>query len=256
MNMAATAIRWGTRAYLYAVYQYEKLTRSGGFGRDGGVYIRDPLPLSGNRIKDFLYKFHVKQFHESSCSVASVASVINAISAFREGCPPGPPVTQQELLETVRAAHWKERMSENGYNGRRGLPLETLGQVVKASLEVYGLSHRSVEVVSAVAPPGGIRLFKETLRKRLSRFEKKGDCLLIAHFNQGRFLPDLHIPHISPVGGFDPGSNRVTMLDVDPLQKYPYQISFDTFYKGISCNYHHVFKPFGYDGGGYIRICL
>jgi len=67
-------------------------------------------------------------------------------------------------------------------------------------------------------------------------------------------LPDLHIPHISPVGGFDPVSGRVTLLDVDTSQAYPYQVPFDTFYKGLSYNYNVMFRSFGYAEGGYIFI--
>jgi len=58
------------------------------------------------------------------------------------------------------------------------------------------------------------------------------------------------------VGGFDPVTQRVTLLDVDPSLPLPYRISFDTFYKGISTNYNHVFKPFGYGRGGYVYIQL
>ena len=254
MELAAVITRYGIRAYLYGQFFFEKLTGSGAFGSKP-VYVKEPLPPSGNRIKDLLHQFHVKQFHESSCSVASVASVINAVSDY-QGRAQDPPLTQQDLLEDVRAAHWKERMSENGYKGRRGLPLETLGYVTEKSFEVYQLPYRTIEVVSAVTPPGRSAHFREKLAARLEQFEKKGDCLLIAHFNQGRFLPELHIPHISPVGGFDARTRMVTMLDVDPAQEQPYQILFDTFYKGVSCNYHNLFKPFGYAGGGYVCIHL
>jgi len=255
MKIAALIFSYGIRLYLYTRYYLEKATRTGGFSNPGAVYIKQPDPVSGNALKDLLFKYHVKQFHESSCSVASVVNVVNALLEH-QGKTMGEPLTQHDLLDKVTAAHWKERMSDDGYNGKRGLPLEILGQVVQQSLDNCEISYGSVETVSAVTKPGGTKQFKKDLYHRLERFEKNGDCLIICHFNQGRFLPELHIPHISPVGGFDPASARVTMLDVDPVQKWPYQISFETFYRGISCNYNNVFRPFGYAGGGYIYIRL
>ena len=66
-------------------------------------------------------------------------------------------------------------------------------------------------------------------------------------------MPTLNIPHISPVGAYDSAAGRVTMLDVDPEQKNPYAVDFDTFYQGLSCDYHHVLEAYGY---GQRRVCL
>ena len=101
-------------------------------------------------------------------------------------------------------------------------------------------------MVQTTLNPVRSKAIKQVLRNRLEQFEKKGNCLIISHFDQGSFLPDLHIPHISPVGGFDPVSGRVTLLDVDTSQVYPYQIPFDIFYKGLSYNYNVMFRRFGY----------
>ena len=180
-------------------------------------------------------------------------SVVNTL-LDREGSLNGTPVTQQDLLERVKTAHWKERMSDTGYKGRRGLPLHTLGQVVKASLKAYNIPYKSVETVQTSGDPEKSKEIKQILRLRLELFEKKGNCLIISHFDQGSFIQDLHIPHISPVGGFDPVSETVTLLDVDTFQTYPYQVSFDTFYKGLSFNYNFLFRHFGYAEGGYIFI--
>ncbi|MCF6245836.1 MAG: phytochelatin synthase [Desulfobacula sp.] len=255
MDLFAIIFRWTVRLYLYSWYYFEKITRTNGFGSDQPVYIKKPCQSSGNQLKDALFQYHVKQFHESSCSVASVVSVVNALTHL-QGTMKDMPVTQQELLERVKAAHWKERMGDNGYKGKRGLPLETLGQVVKASLTEFKISYKAMDIVPAIANTDTSSDFKNELKKSLERFEKKGDCLLISHFDQGSFIPEFHIPHISPVGGFDADTKTVTMLDVDPAQKWPYQISFDAFYKGISFNYHNVFRPFGFAHGGYIFIEL
>lgn len=246
-------LKWVIRPYLYIQYYFQKFTNTGSFGRNHVVYVQKPYEKTHNFLKDGLFKHHVKQFHESSCSVASIASVINTLLE-RQGIMNGYPLTQQDLLEQVKAAHWKERMSDQGYKGRRGLPLSTLGQVVKASLKVYKISYQSLETIQVTGDPGKSEEAKQLLHTRLEQFETKGDCLIISHFDQGSFIPEFHIPHISPVGGFDPVSGKVTLLDVDSTQAYPYEVSFDTFYKGLSYNYNPAFRKFGYAEGGYIFI--
>lgn len=246
-------VKYLIRFYMVSQYYFQKFLKIGAFGEKRAVYIKEKYKPVGNVIKDGLFKYHVKQFHESSCSVASVVSAVNSFLS-KEGRLNGNPVTQQELLENVDAAHWKERMTEDGYKGRRGLPLNTLGKVVKASLEFYKIPYQSIEIVQARQGKEESRQIKEVLRARLNRFEAKGDCLIITHFDQGEFIPEFHIPHISPVGGYDAQTERVTMLDVDPEQVLPYEISFETYYKGISSNYNKMLSAFGYDEGGYIFI--
>ncbi|MFH2058189.1 MAG: phytochelatin synthase family protein [Pseudomonadota bacterium] len=252
-------LKWVIRPYLYIRYHFERLTKTGSFGADPAVRVIEPYTPTGNRLKDRLHQFHVKQFHESSCSVASVASVINALINYqgdRAGTFGDPPITQQDLLEQVKTAHWKERMSANGYKGRRGLPLAVLGQVVTSSLDAYDIHYKMVEIVQATRDPKRQDTCRQVLLTRLLQFEKQGDCLIIAHFDQGSFLPELHIPHISPIGGFDPVNSTVKILDVDSTQTFFYQISFDRFYKGISTDYNTIFRHYGYAEGGYVFILL
>jgi hypothetical protein len=248
-------LKWVIRPYLYFQYFFQKFTRTGPFGRDPAVYIKTAHENTGNFVKDGLFKYHVKQFHEASCSVATIVSVVNTL-LDKQGRLNTPVVTQQDLLEKVKAAHWKERMSATGYNGQRGLPLNALHQVVESSLNAYNIPCQSVEMVQTTGDPVRSKQIKQLLRQRLGQFEKKGNCLILSHFDQGSFLRDLHIPHISPVGGFDPVSGKVTLLDVDSSQTYPYQVSFDTFYKGLSFDYNFMFRRFGYAEGGYIFIRL
>ncbi|OGR24163.1 MAG: phytochelatin synthase [Desulfobacterales bacterium RIFOXYA12_FULL_46_15] len=248
-------LKWVIRPYLYTQYHISKLARTGSFGKKTAVYRKAQYQKTGNFIKDGLFAHHVKQFHESSCSVATIASIINVLLE-KQGRLPEMPLTQQDLLETVKTAHWKERMSDNGYKGRRGLPLPVLGEVVRGSLDIYGISYKSLEIIQVSADPEKSKAMKKALRTRLEQFETRGDCILIAHFDQGSVLPELHIPHISPVGGFDRASGKVTFLDVDPDQAYPYQVSFDTFYTSLASNYNPIFRHFGYAEGGYVVIQL
>jgi hypothetical protein len=145
-------------------------------------------------------------------------------------------------------------MRPEGHNGRRGLPLGLLGEIVAASLAAYGIRPKAMDVVPALSE--GAAAIKRRLRNRLRRFEDRGDCLLLVHFNQGALVPALSIPHISPVGGYDGATDRVTLLDVDPDQPAPYSVTFERFYQALACQYLGLLRPFGYDRGGYVFVQL
>ena len=246
--------RYTMHSFLLLRFLIHRVTRTGGFGPGPAVYF-DPSPEDGrgNTLRAGLFRHHVKQFHESSCSVASVVSVVNALLERQRPEKAGR-VTQREILETVREAHWKERMGPDGYQGKRGLPITVLGRVVKASLAAYGIRAR-VEVVRSGGGRSARRAQQE-LRAHLMDFQVTDRSLIIAHFDQGSFLREMNIPHISPVGGFDPATGQVTVLDVDASQPRPYRIPFARFYRGISTFYGGFFAPFGYGRGGYVRVIL
>lgn len=242
------------RSLLYLPYGLRKVTGTGPFNGRVARYAELSPQHAHNPLQAALWRHHVKQLHASSCSVASIASCLNAIREIQ--APTAPPISQAELLAAVRTANWPQRMSDQGDNGRRGLPLFLLGRIVEDSLAAFDLEVTAVETIQASRTPDRAPGIRQELHRRLHRFETAGDCLLIAHFDQGSFLAALNIPHISPVGGFDEASRRVTILDVDPELPCPYSVDLDTFYKGISSNFMHIFRVFGYGSGGYVTIML
>ncbi|MEW6673130.1 MAG: phytochelatin synthase family protein [Thermodesulfobacteriota bacterium] len=239
--------------FLYLPYLFHKITGSGSFGTGGAAYLQEPVG-GGHALKAALFRHFVKQYHEASCSVASVVTVVNAIRDIQGDR--SHPITQMDILQDVRTGYWKERMSSQGHNGRRGLPLPLLGEIVKSSLDIYGIAYQAVEIVPGAKDDGSAQERRRELRARLTDFEIKGDCLIVAHFDQGAFVRTLNIPHISPVGGFDDKSGDVTVLDVDPDQDRPYRVPFDTFCRGLFSSYHPVLRLFGYRTGGYVFIKL
>lgn len=241
-------------AYLYLPYGIQKLSRTGAFGNQGAVYVPLPVPADGNGLKNALIRHYIKQYHDASCSVASVVTVVNALRSGDSDQPR--PITQRDILDRVRIGHWKERMSNGGHNGRRGLPLDLLGKIVTGSLAAYDIPHAAVETVHTSTRAGNPEKIKAQLYRRLADFETNGTGIIIAHFNQGAYVPTLGIPHISPVGGFDPRTGQVMILDVDASQPGPYQVDFRTFYKGLACTYNPVFRHYGYKNGGYVFVKL
>ena len=210
------------------------------------------MPAVTHPLKQALWKNYVRQYHEASCSVASVATVVNTLREVLRGEPSE--ITQMDLLDKVPAGNWKKRMSPGGDNGKRGLPLALFGEVVEESLAAFEIPVAGVETVSL--REGSAREAMETLKRWLHGFETQGDGLIIAHFDQGAFLPELNIPHISPVGGYDAETFRVTILDVDRFQPAPYSISFERFLRGVSRPYLFPFRLRGLKTGGYVHIRL
>lgn len=240
--------------YLYIQFYYHKLTRTGAFDKGVVEMVPEPIQAAGNSLKRSLWKHYVRQYHEASCSVASVATVVNALGEVING--QAGEITQMDLLDKVKTGNWKKRMSPGGDDGKRGLPLALFGDVVRGSLEAFQIPFSSIETVDLREEPLPEQEKKETLRNRLREFETLGNGVIIAHFDQGAFVPELNIPHISPVGGYDDTTDRVTVLDVDRFQGTHYSIPFERFYWGISKPYSCPFRFFGLTNGGYIYIRL
>lgn len=144
--------RYSIRALLILRYYFHRLTRTGCFGPGPALpFTPAPKDKTGTDLKAGLLRHHVKQFHESSCSVASVVCAVNTLAertrAKRTQGTAFSPVTQQEILNRVNEAHWKARMGPNGHKGRRGLPIEILGRVIRASLAAYAIPHAKVEII-------------------------------------------------------------------------------------------------------------
>jgi hypothetical protein len=242
------------RVYLYSVYGLKKAAGTGAFGKNRVEYVNGNVPAGGNLLKSALCKHHVKQFHGASCSVASVVSVVNSLKALQSDT--SVPISQMDLLDTVNTADWKARMLDKDYKKRRGLPLPVLGEVVKASLDVHGISYKTIKTIPAFENPGRSANIRSVLRDRLCDFEIQGNCVIIAHFDQGVYVPTLNIPHISPVGGFDDKAGKVLVLDVDPEEERHYWIGFDRFYQGLSSNCHRLIDSSGFGRGGYVFVSL
>ncbi len=241
--------------FLTAPYWFRKITGTGAF-REGAYTYVDPSPVSsGNPLKQCLWRHYVRQFHESSCSVASVAMAVNAVATMIRG-DAHLPLTQMDLLDNVSTGNWKKRMSEDGDDGKRGLPILLLGEVVKGSFDAFNIPYVAIETVPIPANPALREAAAAALKERLRSFETEGDGILIAHFDQGVVVPGLNIPHISPVGGFDMETSQVTILDVDRHQPGPYRVSFQRFFRGMAGPYHHIFRLLGFSGGGYVHVRL
>jgi hypothetical protein len=188
------------------------------------------LREAGNPAPDFwkLIPYYAAQATGGSCLVASVAMVVNAARAAT-GSPltsEDKLVTQQELLEKVKAEDWKRRTtSKLG----RGVTLEQLGKVTHASLRAYGFASPVVTATHVDSDEA-----KKRFVEALERSEKAATDFLLVNFVQSAATDDSDTGHIAPVGAYDARAKRVLVLDPDREWYEPYWVSVDDLLKGMA----------------------
>ena len=210
------------------------------------AYFQDP----GHSAPDFwaLIPYYVPQLTECSCSVASVAAVVNA--ATRAGRPLAAAdrnATHASLLEGVRSERWAERCGKKGVDGVPGLTLVQLRRITEEALALQGAagcSVRSVEVTEAT--PEAREKWESALRAN----EKSSKNFMLVHFTQDTLTASEGgpYPHISPVGAYDATRRRVLVLDVDREYYEPYWVDPGKLLEAMAV------KTPGLGHGGYLIV--
>lgn len=173
--------------------------------------------------------YYLPQQDGRSCSVASVAMLVNAARAAQKLTARDELVTQKGLLEKVDSTSWNRAIGDGG----RGVSLDELAQLITLSLKAYGFAKAQVEVVHAEKDSAQV---KARVLKILAENEASADNFVIANFLQSVYTgdPEGAIGHISPVGAYDKKHKRVLVLDSDRQYYEPYWVSEDVFYDGLA----------------------
>jgi hypothetical protein len=196
--------------------------------------------------------FYRKQLNPYSCSVASVAIVLNSILAGMNKMQMINPIDQEQLLSKVRTANWRERVSIPGFHGKHGLSVIELGMVVQAALKAFKIQYKKINTTLLHERLKNPEEEKTRLFSLLMKICAENNQYIIAHFTQGVFIGDWFGGHISPVGSFDPETRRVLILDVDEDIGPYYWVPFDIFFEGLMGKA----KTIGPKEGGYVSISL
>lgn len=173
-----------------------------------------------------LVPYYLPQQDDLSCSLATVAMLLNASRAANKLTSDDELVTQPALLNKVHSELWTKGVGPNG----GGVTLDQLGDLLKASFKAYGLVEPKVEVVhSTTSRPAMV-----ALQLALAEMEKDGGDMIVANFQQGILTGDGDAGHFSPVGAFDAALDRVLVLDVDRKWYEPYWVSTKTLLAGMA----------------------
>lgn len=213
--------------------------------RDHG-YFQNPL----HPAPDYwaLAPYYVPQLNEYSCSVATIAAVVNALTrAGQTLVESDRNATHTSLLDSVKTVKWAERMQKGGVNGQVGLTLDQLADVVTEALKQQGVKSPKVEKVRVSADDKATR---ELWRRTLAANEMSSDDFILIHFTQDSLTlaGGGPYPHISPIGAFDAETGRALVFDVDREYYEPYWVADALIVKAMSV------KTPSYGYGGWIRV--
>jgi hypothetical protein len=173
--------------------------------------------------------YYLPQLTESSCSVASVAMLMNGLRANLPLGANDTLVTEPGLLARAASAAWKKAAAQGG----DGVSLDRLGQMIERSLAAYGLGAHEVEVVHVEsASDAGLA----RLRQVLAENEASADDFILIDFIQSVFTgdPEGNVGHIAPIAAYDAERQRVLVLDPDRRWYEPYWVADRTLLEGMA----------------------
>lgn len=195
-------------------------THPPGLGPDATALDRADVYLQTHQALSFhaLQPFYTAQATDSSCSVASVAMLINALRlrSWRSAEPVG----EDTVLGMVGDPEWT---AATGIGGD-GVTFAAFQHYLRESLDAFGFRGAEIEVFRPQddSPPT-----RRRLREILARNDGNGDDFVLAAFDQGTLTGGGHFGHISPIGAYDSERHRVLVLDVDHQSYPPYWSSED-----------------------------
>lgn len=167
--------------------------------------------------------YYAAQQSGSTCSVASVAMVVNAARAGRKLTADDMLVTEPALLKKVKLKGWKG-------GARKGVTLDELGPIVEASLKEWGAPASQVSIHHASDAPE----FKKALVAALAENEKSAKDFIVLNFLQGSYTGDSNVGHIAPIAAYDEKNAKVLVMDPDREWYEPYWVPVDALAKGMA----------------------
>ncbi len=192
------------------------------FGPEAVPILNDTAYLRQSPAPDYwtLSAFYVPQHTTSDCSAAAVTMAVNALRGLPANADQGI-VTEASLLESVGDAKWTEQVANEG----PGVTFDDLHRVLRESLDSTDLAAATIE---AVQPTADDDAALNGLRQALAANEASSDNVMLVYFNQGVITGDWDGPHVSAIGAYDAGRDRVLIMDVDRDWYVPYWASTKT----------------------------
>ncbi len=183
--------------------------------------------------------YYLPQQNGGSCSVATVAMLVNAARAGQKLKASDPLATEKDLLEKVNQGAWKKSLWLNW----RGVTLDEIQPLVEASLKAYGVSPLKVEVVHVNEISD---LSRKNLHEALVSTGKSARSFILVNFLQSVYTADADVGHFAPVGAYDAEKKRVLIMDPDRDYYEPYWVSEETLLRGMATQDKQYKKNRGY----------
>ncbi|ROU04297.1 phytochelatin synthase family protein [Histidinibacterium lentulum] len=154
------------------------------------------------------------QFTTSACGIASVTAALNGLRGL-PGMASETVLSQPELLDLVGSETWTAISAEGG----DGVTFAQLEEFTAASLAATGMTGFAA---TGWQPAAEDDATLADLRARLAANEASAEDALLVYYNQGVVTGDWDGPHVALIGAYDPGEDRVLILEVDQQWYIPY----------------------------------
>jgi hypothetical protein len=198
------------------------------YGPSAAPLSRDHAYLREAEAPDFwaLAPYYAAQQDERSCSVASIAMIVNGSRASQLLGSEDELATQTALLERSASAPWQQAVGPQGM----GVTLDELSVFALAALRAYGFASATATAIHVDATPAAAAQVHQLLVDN----ERSASDFLVASFDQGVYTGDVHAGHIAPVAAYDATRRRVLVLDPDRRWYEPYWVPEDAFVAGLA----------------------
>jgi len=190
--------------------------------------------------------FYIPQETDSDCSVASIATLLNALRGVPERAD-NDLVTPRALLSAVGSRRWKAETAWKGV----GVTFAEFKNAIALSLRKYHLDNYRIEVFQ---PADALGVNLSRLQTILAENERSDADIALAYFNQGVLTGDWDGPHISPIGAYDADKDRVLIMDVDRRYYVPYWSPAAKFLQSMTKPAPRRFGPLAGETGGIVWV--
>ncbi len=169
--------------------------------------------------------YYKGQETDSSCSLASVTMVMNALRPSYHLGSEEKLLTESTLLKISKSLKWRiaTRNSSTGL-GLHELAKEWKKLLIKMQLEnKYQIHFRELNSENS----------KQDFKKALDLL-MQNKAWIILNYDQGVVMGEGSYGHFSPVGSFNKSTNEILIMDVDRQWYEPYWIDLKMAYKSMN----------------------
>ncbi|MBD3787049.1 MAG: hypothetical protein IE922_08770 [Sphingomonadales bacterium] len=157
------------------------------------------------------------QFTSSACGVASVTAAVNGLAGL-PALAEETVMSQPEMLDLIGSDAWAAISAEGG----DGVKFAQLVDFATQAMTARGIAGRVETFHPAEAGAEPTPEMGAKLREILAANEASADDVALIYFNQGVVTGDWDGPHVSLIGAYDAGADRVLILEVDQDWYIPY----------------------------------
>jgi hypothetical protein len=186
-----------------------------------------------------LSAFHIGQFTDTCCSLATAVMLVNAARGSGHLHAGDKLVTQQDLLAAVNDEGWTFHCTDPQGNGAS---LQEMAPIMKRAYAHYGMPGARVEMVQVTDATAASPAF----RQALAAMESSAAVQIALNFDAAPVYGQADYGHFSPAASYDAARDRLLVLDVDRGWHEPYWVPVDIMLTALASMSRKDGSPRGY----------